>query len=141
MRRTFDPELVSEPDEARSYPEKELTEKIIGAAIDVHRSLGPGLLESIYEQCLAYELTLRGLQVERQIDVPVVYKERKFDGALRIDLIVNGSVIIELKSCERLAPVHEAQLLSYLRLSGRRVGLLINFNVARLKDGIIRRVL
>ncbi|HYG73833.1 MAG TPA: GxxExxY protein [Planctomycetota bacterium] len=118
-----------------------ITETVIGAAIEVHRSLGPGLLESTYESCLAYELSQRGLRFETQKALPVVYKEVRLDCGYRIDFLVEDLVIVELKSVEEIAPIHEAQLLSYLKLSGRKVGLLINFNVKMLKDGIKRRVL
>jgi len=116
------------------------TEAIIGAAMDVHRALGPGLLESAYEACLVYQLREQGLKVEHQKPLPVTYQEVKLDCGYRIDLLVADKVIVEVKSVERLAPIHEAQLLSYLRLSGCPVGLLINFNVRVLKDGIRRRV-
>lgn len=117
----------------------ELTSKIIGAAIEVHRLLGPGLLESAYETCLAYELKNLGLSVEQQKPLPLVYKEIHLDHGYRIDLLVNNQVIIELKAVEQITPVHEAQILSYLRFSGCKVGLLINFNVKLLKEGGIRR--
>jgi len=120
--------------------ENELTQQIIGAAIEVHRALGPGLLELVYEDCLAFELGLRGIAVERQKDIAVDYKGHRLNTTLRIDLLVNGSVLVETKSVERLSPVHQAQLLTYLRLSRTRVGLLINFNVPVLKDGITRMV-
>jgi GxxExxY protein len=116
----------------------ELTEQIIGAAIEVHRRLGPGLLESAYEVCLAYELEQRGLSCERQKPLPVVYKEITLDQGYRIDLLVEGKVVVELKVVEQFTPVHEAQMLSYLKFSGCRVGLLFNFNVKLLKDGIRR---
>ena len=119
----------------------EITEAILGAAIEVHRALGPGLLESTYEECLCHELALRGLTFKRQIDLPVDYKGIRLDCGYRLDVVVEDAVIVELKSVEKLVPVHEAQLLTYLRLSGKKVGLLINFNVAVLKDGIVRRVL
>ena len=120
--------------------ENRLTEEIIGAAIEVHRAPGPGLLESIYEECLAIELELRGLGFERQRPVQIAYKGRRVAGDLRIDLLVDHKVVAELKAVERLLPVHEAQLLTYLRLSNMKVGLLINFNVPILKDGIKRMV-
>jgi len=119
----------------------ELTKKIIGAAIEVHRHLGPGLLESTYETCLVYELERLGLCVERQKVMPVVYKEIDLQQAYRIDLLVEGQVVVELKVVEFVLPVHEAQLLSYLKLSRCRVGLLINFQVKLLKDGIRRFVM
>jgi GxxExxY protein len=117
-----------------------ITERIIGAAIEVHRALGPGLLESAYEACLAYELATQGLGVERQKPLPVVYRDVTLDCGYRIDLLVDGAVIVEIKAVDRLAPIHDAQLLSYLRLSGLNVGLLINFNVKLLKNGIRRLV-
>lgn len=115
-----------------------LTCKIIGAAIEVHRNLGPGLLESAYEVCLAYELYLIKLKVERQQPLPIVYKGIKLNCDYRIDLLVEDAVVIEIKSVIDLAPVHESQLLSYLKLRGGGRGLLINFNVPLLKDGIRR---
>jgi GxxExxY protein len=118
----------------------EITEAIIGAAIEVHRQLGPGMLESVYEAVLAYELAQRGLEVERQKAVPLVYKELSFDEGYRLDLLVAGQVIVELKCVEALLPIHEAQLLSYLKLTGLKVGLLINFKVSVLKQGIKRLV-
>jgi GxxExxY protein len=117
------------------------TGPIIGAAIEVHRDLGPGLLESAYEQCLCHELHLRGFSFRRQIDLPVLYKGLKLDCGYKIDLLVRDEVILELKSVEKLLPIHQAQLLTYLRLAQKRVGLLINFNVPLLTQGIIRRVL
>ena len=117
-----------------------ITEIIIGAAMAVHRELGPGLLESAYEACLAYELPERGLSVERQKALPVKYRGVNVDCGYRIDLLVEGKVVIELKAVERLEAIHQAQLLSYLKLSGCKVGLLINFNVKVLKDGIRRLV-
>lgn len=117
-----------------------LTDEIIGSAIEVHRSLGPGLLESAYETCLAYEPGERGFNVERQKSLPVIYREVKLEAGYRLDLLVNRSVIVEVKAVERLLPIHDAQLISYLRLSGCSLGLLINFNVKLLKDGIRRLV-
>ncbi|HEX6386361.1 MAG TPA: GxxExxY protein [Anaerolineae bacterium] len=117
-----------------------ITGSIIGAAIEVHRALGPGLLESAYESCLAFELTERGLKVEPQKPLPVVYREVKLDCGYRLDLLVEEAVILEIKAVARLLPIHEAQLLSYLKLSDCRVGLLINFNVQVLKKGIRRIV-
>ncbi len=115
-----------------------LTEKIIGAAIEVHRLLGPGLLESTYEACLVYELEQLKFCVEQQKSLPVVYKGIKLEQGYRIDLLVNNLVVIELKAVEEILPVHEAQILSYLKLSGCEVGLLLNFNVKLLKNGIHR---
>ena len=117
-----------------------ITKTIIGAAIEVHRALGPGLLESAYEACLAFELVERGLMVEQQKPLPVIYRGIKLDCAYRLNLLVEGEVIVEVKAVDRLAPIHQAQMLSYLKLSGCKVGLLINFNVKVLKDGIIRVV-
>ncbi len=119
----------------------DLTEKIIGAAVRVHQVLGPGLLESVYETCLAHELAKIALGVQRQAPLPVSYDGLSLDAGFRLDLIVEGSVIVELKAIEKVLPIHEAQLMTYLRLSGIKVGLLINFNVLRLTDGIKRRVL
>jgi GxxExxY protein len=117
-----------------------ITEQIIAAAIEVHRALGPGLLESAYEACLAFELAERGLGVERQKGLPVTYRGVTVDCGYRIDLLVESAVVVELKAVERLEPIHEAQLLSYLKLSECKVGLLINFNVRMLKDGLRRMV-
>ena len=117
------------------------TREIIGAAIDVHREPGPGLLESVYEACLCRELSRRGLSFERQIALPIAYKGEKLDAGLRIDLLVDDRVVIELKSVEKLGPVHEAQLLTYLKLTGKQIGLLLNFNVRRMTDGVKRMVL
>ena len=115
-----------------------LTERIIGLAIEIHRQLGPGLLESAYEECLCYEFSHSGLAFKRQINVPVVYKSVRLDYAYRLDLVVENQVIVEVKSVERLMPIHEAQLITYLRLTRLRVGLLLNFNTPVLKDGIRR---
>jgi GxxExxY protein len=120
--------------------ENELSHKIIGVAIELHKQLGPGLLESAYENPFAYELREQGLFVEQQVPMPLVYKEIKMDCGYRIDLRVEKKVIIEIKSIETLAPVHSAQTLTYLRLSGLKLGLLINFNTVKLKDGIHRIV-
>jgi GxxExxY protein len=114
---------------------------IIAAAINVHRCLAPGLLESAYEECLCHELHLRGRSFRRQVDLPVVYKGLALDCGYKIDLVVDDAVILQLKCVENILPVHEAQLLTYLKLSRKRVGLLINFNVSLLTRGIIRRVL
>jgi len=116
----------------------EITEQIIGAAIAVHRALGPGLLASAYEACLAYELGKRGLCFERRKECPVVHGEVHLDCGYRIDLLVEGKVIVELKAVEALHPIHQAQLISYPKLTGCRVGLLINFHAPVLKDGIRR---
>ena len=118
--------------------DNEITGDIIGAAIEVHRHLGPGLLESAYEECLCHELAIRKLNFERQKPVPVVYKGTKLDCGYRLDLLVEGRIVVELKSIEGLGPIHEAILITYLKLSGHKLGLLINFNVPLLKDGIKR---
>ncbi|HEX8522236.1 MAG TPA: GxxExxY protein [Tepidisphaeraceae bacterium] len=120
---------------------EELTENIIGACIEVHRELGPGLLESAYETCLRHELRLRGLSVKTQVKLPVKYKGIELDCGYVLDLIVEGIVLLELKAVEKIHPVHEAQLLTYLRLSGLKVGLLINFNSPVIRNSILRRVL
>jgi GxxExxY protein len=126
----------------RKLIHEKLTEAIIGAAIEVHRELGPGLLESAYEECLCHELHLRGIPVARQMPLPVIYKGVSLDCGYRLDIVVADSVVLELKCLEHILPVHEAQLLTYLKLTGRRVGLIINFNVAVLtRGGIMRKVL
>ena len=119
----------------------ELTEIVIGCAIEVHRALGPGLLESTYEMCLCREPSLRNIPFERQKPIPVIYKGVKLDCGYRADVVVDGSGLVEIKAIDSLLPVHKAQLLSYLKLGGWKVGLLINFNVELLKHGIRRRVL
>ena len=119
----------------------QLTGQVIGAAIEVHRHLGPGLLESAYHECLARELIVRGVPFQRERPLPLEYKGIRLECGYRIDLLIAGSVVVEVKSIETIAPVHEAQLLTYLRLGGWKVGLLINFNVVVLKHGIRRRVL
>ncbi len=119
----------------------ELTESIIGAAMEVHKALGPGLLESAYQMCMAHELTLRKLEFKEQLALPVSYKGMNLDVGYRIDLLVRERVVVELKSVDALHPIHDAQLLTYLRLGGWQIGLLINFNVPVLKDGIRRKVL
>jgi GxxExxY protein len=129
------------PKSLPSDAEQPLTREIISAAIQVHQALGPGLLESAYQACLCRELELHRLRFRQQLELPVVYKDVKLDCGYRIDFIVEEKVVVELKAVEEILPVHEAQLLTYLRLSGLRVGLLINFNVPLLKDGIRRRVL
>ena len=118
--------------------ENEISSKIIGAAIEVHKQLGPGLLESTYETCLAYELKQMGLDVKQQQALPVVYKEVKLDAGYRIDLLIENKVIIEIKSVEALADIHTAQLLTYLKLKDLKLGLLINFNSVRVIDGLKR---
>jgi GxxExxY protein len=119
----------------------DLTGKIIGAAIDVHKALGPGLLESTYEECLCHEFDLRQIKYKRQQSLPVEYKGVKLDCGYRIDMLVEHRVIIEIKAVDSLQPIHEAQLLTYLKLTGIKVGLLINFNVKVLKEGIRRLII
>lgn len=119
----------------------QITERIIGAAIEVHKALGPGLLESSYETCLAYEFACQGLAFEQQKSMPVVYKDIQLDAGYRLDFLVEDQVIVELKAVDMLRPIHRAQIISYLKLSGCKIGLLINFNVPVLKNGIERVVL
>jgi GxxExxY protein len=119
----------------------ELSEAVIGACIEVHRRTGPGLLESAYEQCLCRELNLRGIPFQFQVPLPVKYKDTLLDCGYRLDLLIDGRLVVEIKSVEKLLPIHEAQLLTYPRLGGWKVGLLINFIVNKLTDGIVRRVL
>ncbi len=118
----------------------QLSSRIIGAAIEVHKTLGPGLLESTYEDCLCHELSIQGLLFEKQKPLPVVYKGKQLDCGYRLDIVVEKAVIIELKSCEKIEPIHKAQLLTYLRLSGLNLGLILNFNVPLMRDGIVRIV-
>jgi GxxExxY protein len=121
---------------------EELTECVIGAAIEVHRALGPGLLESAYEECLCHELHLRGIAFQRQVPLPVQYKGVNLDCGYRLDLIVEDVLILEIKCLEHVLPVHEAQLLTYLKMTAKRVGLILNFNVPVLtRGGIVRKVL
>jgi GxxExxY protein len=120
--------------------ENEISYKVIGAALEVHKTLGPGLLESVYENTLAYELSQIGLQVKTQVPLPVIYKDIKMEAGFRLDLLVENKIIIEIKSVEALAPVHFAQSLTYLKLSGLKLVLLINFNTVKLKDSIHRLV-
>jgi GxxExxY protein len=130
--------------ESRSYAEvagvNELTEKVIGAAIAVHRELGPGLLESTYQTCLAFELTARTVPFEQQLAVPLIYRGIRLDCGYRLDLLVDDKLVVEVKAVEKIERVFVAQILTYLRLTGCRVGLLINFNTTLLKDGIHRFV-
>jgi GxxExxY protein len=138
MQRSFP---VPQHKNAVPLLEKELTDKIIGAAIEVHKVLGPGLLESAYQVCMEHESKLRNIPFERLVDLPLNYKGIDLDAGYQIDLIYDKRVIVELKAVEHVIPVHEAQLLTYMKLTGIRVGLLINFNVPVLKNGICRRVL
>jgi GxxExxY protein len=122
-------------------PINRLTHEVIGASIEVHRKLGPGLLESAYKECLCRELILRGVPFERERTLPLEYKGIRLECGYRVDILAGGSVVVEIKSVEALAPIHDAQILTYLRLGGWRVGLLINFNVVVLKDGIHRKIM
>jgi len=119
----------------------DLTGEVIGAAIEVHRILGPGLLESIYEECLCIEFDKRKIPYQRQKEIPIEYKGTKLDSAHRVDIIMANDLIVELKACDSIQPIHEAQVLTYLKLTGIKVGLLINFNVPLLKEGIKRFIL
>ena len=117
-----------------------LSNKIIGAAIEVHKTLGPGLLESAYEECLCYEFGLRDFSFERQKPLPIVYKGKKLDCGYRLDIVVENAIILELKACEKIEEIHKAQLLTYLKLSGLTLGLILNFNTTVMRDGIVRIV-
>lgn len=119
----------------------ELTERILGAAIEVHKELGPGLLESAYEECLCHELNLRHLRFERQTSIPVIYKGIKLDCGYKLDILVEQTVLLELKCVEKIMPIHEAQLLTYMKLLNKPVGFILNFNVPLLGAGILRKVL
>lgn len=119
----------------------DITKPVIGAAIDIHKSLGPGLLESAYQECLAYELVSRGFFVEKEVPIPVVYKDIKLDQGYRIDLLVNKSLVLELKTVEKLNDVHLAQILTYMKFGNYKLGLLINFNVKMLMQGLKRVIL
>lgn len=123
------------------YPHQNLTHKIIASAIEVHKNLGPGLLEAIYLDCLSLELESCGLRFQKEVNIPVSYKGKRVGHRLRIDCLVEDKVVLEVKAVETLLPVHEAQLVTYLRFSAKEIGLLINFNVAVLKHGIRRRIL
>jgi GxxExxY protein len=123
---------------ATPYERDPLTDQVIGFAIEVHRHLGPGLLESAYEECLCYELKVNAVGFQRQVPLPVVYKSVRLDCGYRMDVVVENRLILEIKSAERLMPIHEAQVLTYMRLGGVRTGLLLNFNTPVLKDGIRR---
>ncbi len=123
------------------YPHGDLTGKIIGAAVEVHKALGLGLLESAYELCLCHELSRQELPFERQVDLPVTYKGLQLDAGYRIDVVIDKAVVVEVKSVEKVLPVHEAQLLTYMKLGGFKVGLLIDFNEPKLVQGVVRRIL
>ena len=118
----------------------QLSSQIIGASIEVHKTLGPGLLESAYEKCLCHELKLRGLLFESQKPLSLIFKGEKLDCGYKLDIVVENTIILELKSCEKIEPIHKAQLLTYLKLSGLKLGLLLNFNVPVMRDGIVRMV-
>lgn len=133
-------DFTAENAEVAERRENQISAIVLDAAIAVHTALGPGLLESAYQACLAYELSSRGLKIQTQVPLPISYRGVLVDAAYRLDLVIEDLVIIELKAAERLIPIHEAQLLSYLKLSGKRLGLLINFHVLRLKDGYKRIV-
>jgi GxxExxY protein len=130
--------LTTETTEDTEFLNKEITQAIIAAAICVHKNLGPGLLESVYETCLAYELSDRGHGIELQKEIPLIYRNIRFQSGFRADLIVDGRVLVELKAIDQLLPVHHAQVITYLKLTGLRTGLLVNFNVPSLKDGLKR---
>jgi GxxExxY protein len=132
----YDGELHHRDTEAQRI--NRLTEKVIGACIDVHRVLGPGLLESAYEECVCYELSQARISFERQVPLPVVYKDVNLDCGYRMDIVVEDLVVLEIKAVERVIPVHEAQLLSYLKLAKKPIGLLLNFHVPLMKNGITR---
>jgi GxxExxY protein len=138
---TQSPQRVHEGHEPLPDATQAIARSIVDAALAVHRALGPGLLETAYEICLVHELKRRGHSVAQQVVLPVVYDSVKLDAGYRIDLIVDEKVIVEVKAADALAPIHDAQLLTYLRLSGRRLGLLINFNVQLMKHGIRRKIL
>jgi GxxExxY protein len=123
------------------YPEKDLTEKIIGAAIEVHKYWGPGLIESVYEKSLVRELELQGVECKQQVDLPLEYKGAQVGDGLRLDLMVEGKVVVELKVVKDFDPVHESQILTYMRITNCKVGLLINFNKPTLRDGVKRYVI
>ncbi|HNS81245.1 MAG TPA: GxxExxY protein [Kiritimatiellia bacterium] len=129
------------PREAVSHETDRIAQNIVDAAFHLHKALGPGLLESVYEVCLAHDLIKRGLKLERQVSLPVFYDGLKMDAGLRLDMLVENDVIVELKAVEKLLPVHKAQVLTYLKLTGHRLALLINFNVPLIRDGIQRIVL
>ena len=133
--------MISESAAAPKLRYEELTEKILGAAIEVHKALGPGLLESAYEECLCHELSLRGIRFERQVIVPVIYKGVNLDCGYKLDLLIENTVILELKCVDRITSIHEAQLLTYMKLLSKPVGFIINFNVPLLRAGIVRLVL
>jgi GxxExxY protein len=137
---TENTEITEEELEKKEFLYSDITEKIIDGAIKVHKAVGVGVLESVYEICLCHELSSRGMKVERQVEVPIRYNGVLLEAGFRIDLLVEDKVIVEIKAVEKLLSIHEAQLLTYMRLPNKRVGLLINFNVQMLRDGIRRRV-
>ena len=140
MANRYEPMILSDG-ETRRMEFDELSNRVIGCAIEVHRELGPGLLESTYEQCLAHELNLKGISFRLQHPLPVEYKAIRLDCGYRVDVMVEETLILELKSVEEIKAIHEAQLLTYMKLAGVKTGLLINFNVPKLKTGIKRYVL
>jgi GxxExxY protein len=133
-------DVTGQADDERNMTENEIAQRVVQAAYTVHTRLGPGLLESVYEAVLAHELQKDGLRVARQVPVPVLYETLRFEEGFRVDILVEDSLILELKSVEAVAPVHKKQLLTYLRLAGKRLGLLINFGAPLIKDGISRVV-
>jgi GxxExxY protein len=132
---------VSQQTDAESVRAEELATQVVDAAVKVHKTLGPGLLESVYEACLCHELSIRHISFQRQLDLPICYEGIRLESGLRIDILVDNCVIIELKTVEKLAPIHDAQLLTYLKLTNTRIGFLLNFNVPIMKHGIKRLVL
>jgi GxxExxY protein len=132
---------TEDTEDTERFPQKGITEAIIAAALTVHKALGPGLLESVYERCLAFELAERGYKVAMQSEVPLIYRGLQFDSAFRADLIVEDRVLVELKAVDAVLPIHQAQVITYLKLTKLRTALLINFNVPLLKQGIQRIVL
>jgi GxxExxY protein len=140
MRESCNAEDAEETAEAAKVTENDIGDSIIASAMKVHTALGPGLLESAYETCLLYELEKMGLPVQRQVLIPLHYEDLTIDNGYRVDLLVGDRVVVELKALETILPVHRAQLLSYLRLGGFKLGYLLNFNVGRMRDGIVRLV-
>jgi GxxExxY protein len=140
MPKRNKPKAVGQKPKEQIMDINQLSSKVIGAAIEVHKALGPGLLESTYQKCLSHELRLHGISCEDEKPLPLVYKGEKLECGYRLDIVVENTIILELKSCEKLEPIHKAQLLTYLKLSGLKLGLLLNFNVPLMRDGIVRVV-